>query len=123
MNRKGLWNDNDYEDDDEPRKKKAKESKASTRKKKTVKKKFYVSESFLDKHSDEIKEQHMAGEKPRAIAAFLRTKYLQGLRDDAITAKQIDNYIQYRKRTGLWKTRKVSSNNSNLRGDSDDCMF
>lgn len=114
------WNDNDYVDEEiAPAKKKGKQSK----KNKTARKKFYVADTFLEQHSDEIKSLHAAHEKPKAIAQYLRTKYLQGLRDDAVTAKQIDNFIQYRKRTKQWKTHPVTITNSNLRGDSDDCVF
>lgn len=83
-----------------------------------AKRQFFVDDTFLNQHSEEIIKNHQAGMKPAQIASILRTSYLQGLREDAITAKQIDNWIQYRKRSGQLKTHPVSLANSNLRADS-----
>lgn len=116
--------DNDYEP---PKKgKSGKKSSSSAPKKGTkgaaAKKKFYVDDTFLNKHKDEIVQRHQAGDKPSQIAQYLRLHHLQGLREDSVTAKQVDNWLQYRKRSGQLKTRPVTITNSNLNANSTDCM-
>jgi hypothetical protein len=43
---------------------------------------------------------------------------------NAISSKQISNYMQYHKKSGQMKTPSVSNKNNNLRPEfSDSCMY
>jgi hypothetical protein len=75
-----------------------------------AKKRFLVTDSFLDQHGNEIKEMYQAGDKNKDIASFLSSKYLKGLNDRALEPKSIENWIDYRVRSGQFKKRKSALN-------------
>lgn len=80
--------------------------------------------TFLDQNAKTIWEMEAKGTKASVIAKFLVAQHK--LRQGAITAKQVSNWIGYRKRSGQNKTRSVSLKNNNLDADRDhnrNCMI
>lgn len=78
--------------------------------------------SFLTQHETEIMAAHNKGAGPADIAALICAN--NGLSKDAVTGKQISNWINYHKKAKKKKTRPVSLSNNNLRANSSDsCMF
>ncbi len=78
--------------------------------------------SFLSKNGKEIWELESKGVKPLAIAHALCAR--GRLPKNAVTAKQVSNWISYQKRSGKHPTRKVSLQNNNLRPEGrTDCML
>lgn len=79
-------------------------------------------QTFLTTHAAEVVRMHKAGMKPSPIAKSLCIS--QGLREGAVTAKQVSNWIFYHKKAKTVKTRPVSGKNKNLRVDQSDqgCM-
>jgi hypothetical protein len=68
--------------------------------------------SFLNEHADKVWMLHNSGSGPTAIAETLTRDH--GLNPGAVDAKQVSNWINYRKTSGQGKTRPVSLKNKNL---------
>lgn len=99
---------------------------AAQPKKKENKKKEVPAESgreerFLNQNKEFILRMDESGESASTIAAALCKK--AGLRDTAVTSKDISNWKQYHKNAGKIKTRKVNSKNNNIKASDDDCML
>jgi hypothetical protein len=75
-------------------------------------------QTFLTTHADEVVSMHQKGMKPTAIATSLCLG--QGLREGAVTGKQVSNWIYYHKKAKKIKTRSVCGKNGNLRADDSD---
>lgn len=76
---------------------------------------------FLNQHKAYIIKEYEDGETYATIARALVTK--AGLRDEAVKPKDISNWIDYRKRTGQIKTRRVNAKNKNIKATDSDCMI
>lgn len=82
--------------------------------------------SYLTNHQNAVWDLVKSGMKPKEIASTLCRN--EGLRDTAVTAKQVANWIQCHKNSGQGSTYPVSLKNNNLRADiadssRDNCMF
>lgn len=83
--------------------------------------------SYLTNHQNVVWDLVKSGMKPKEIASTLCRN--EGLRDTAVTAKQVANWLQYHKNSGQGSTYPVSFKNNNLRADVADssrdsnCMF
>jgi hypothetical protein len=73
----------------------------------------------LTYHSKEIWDLENLGVKPMQIASSLCAKHK--LPKNALTGKQVSNWIAYQKKSGKHSTRKVSLENKNLRPGN--CKF
>lgn len=86
--------------------------------KKKNKRKSKKMPSFLSMHEDEIWRMNKAGSGPTDIAKQLVAQ--NGLNENAITAKQVSNWLQCHKKAHNGKTRPVSLVNRNLRANAGD---
>ena len=100
----------------------------STKKKATKKAVQHSSKSqqntYLSNHANNVWRLHFTGMKPKQIAEAMMLKEGFGPRSDAITSKQVSNWIRYKKKSGQHPTFPVSGSNSNLKADfTDDCII
>jgi hypothetical protein len=93
-----------------------------TKKAKVTPKTTQQAQTFLTSHEDDLIRMHKAGMKPTPIANTLCQN--AGLREGAVTGKQVSNWLYYHKKSKKLKTRSVSGKNKNLRAEEEDqgCM-
>jgi len=89
-----------------------------TKKAKVTPKTTQQAQTFLTSHSDDLVRMHKAGMKPTPIANTLCQN--TGLREGAVTGKQVSNWLYYHKKSKKLKTRSVSGKNKNLRAEDED---
>jgi len=92
----------------------------TTEESRSQKSKLESSNGFLTQNKKMIWDLHSNGAKPGQIANALCSKH--GLKN-AISAKQVSNWIQYHKKSGQHPTRPITPKNNNLRPDSSDFWY
>ncbi len=107
--KKDLEYDPDVEEERPKKKQKQSKVKPHTKEK---------AQTFLTTHAAEVVRMHKANMKPTAIAKTLCLS--QGLRDGAVTGKQVSNWLNYHKKSKQIKTNSVSLKNNNLRVEGED---